>query len=48
MISLEDQSDISALIEEKFDAFNLVPPDISPTVDLSHVGTLRLRNWLRY
>merc|ERR1712030_88594 len=38
VISLEDQSDISALIEEKFDAFNLVPPDISPTVDLSHVA----------
>merc|ERR1712082_501275 len=38
VIALEDQSDISAMIEEKFDAFNLVPPEVSPTVDLSHVA----------
>ena len=43
VISLEDQSDISALIEEKFDAFNLVPPEVSPTVDLSHISDPKAR-----
>ena len=31
------QSDISSLIDDRFDAFNLTPPEVTPSVDLSHV-----------
>ena len=38
IITVEDQTNISSLIEDKFDAFNLVPPDIGLEVDLTHIG----------
>ena len=38
VIPVEDQTNISSLIEDKFDAFNLVPPDIGLVVDLTHIG----------
>ena len=43
VITLEDQSDISAIIDEKIDAFNLVPPEVTPTVDLSHISDPKVR-----
>merc|ERR1711888_159418 len=43
VIAVEDQTDVSAIIEDKFDAFSLVPPDISTTVDLTHVGDPKTR-----
>merc|ERR1711891_82342 len=38
VIAVEDQTDVSGIIEDKFDAFSLVPPDIGTTVDLTHIG----------
>merc|ERR1712055_1190834 len=43
VIAVEDQTDVSSLIEDKFDAFNLVPPDIGTTVDLTHIGDTKTR-----
>merc|ERR1712082_373016 len=43
VISVEDQTDVSAIIEDKFDAFSLVPPDIGTTVDLTHIGDTKTR-----
>merc|ERR1712055_1244998 len=42
VIPVEDQTNISSLIEDKFDAFNLVPPDIG-AIDLTHIGDTKTR-----
>ena len=36
-ITLDKQADISAVIDERFDAFSLTPPEIKSTVNLLHV-----------
>merc|ERR1712215_276646 len=38
VIPVDEQTNISSLIEDRFDAFNLVPPDIGLVVDLTHIG----------
>ena len=43
VVTEDEQSDISALIDDRFDAFNLAPPEISPTVDLTHISDPKAR-----